>query len=615
MTASTSLDLARLGAALDAEALTPSDIVHEVLARIAASEPVHHAWIHVIARERLLARAAALEAQRARGERLPLYGLPFAVKDNIDVAGEPTTAACPEYSYIASQAAYAVRRLEDAGAICIGKTNMDQFATGLVGTRSPYGACTNPFDARYISGGSSAGSAVAVALGQVSFALGTDTAGSGRVPAGYCNIVGLKPTRGTISNRGMVPACRSLDCISIFALTVEDAWTVYDAARGYDADDPYSTRRPLRPVHAESRIRCGVPRSAQLQFFGDAAAEAAFARALAVLRSAGCDIVEFDYAPFAEVARLLYEGPWLAERRAALGPFYDTSPDAIHPVVRDIIGHAGRFSAVHCFEAQYRLRALERQSEARWDAMDIMVLPTAGTIYRIDEVNAEPIKLNSNLGCYTNFVNLLDLSALAVPAPLREDGLPFGITLVGRAHEDAMLASWGARFHRAAGVALGATGHALPHAPPGTVDTRDDAVTLAVVGAHLSGMPLNHQLTTCGARLLETCSTAAQYRLYALPDTAPPKPGLSRVPNGHGAAIEVELWSVPVAAFGSIVAGVPPPLAVGTVTLADGRQVKGFVCEDYALSGAPDISAFGGWRAFIERPHAEAAIRQPEENP
>jgi len=615
MNPSCSLDLTRLSAAYEAREITPAMVVHDVLTRIDASRDTSRAWIHVMPRDALLARAAELERRRAQGERLPLYGVPFAVKDNIDVLGAPTTAACPAFSHIATENAHVVQRLEQAGALCMGKTNMDQFATGLVGTRTPYGACANPFDPHYISGGSSSGSAVAVALGHVSFALGTDTAGSGRVPAGFCNVVGLKPTRGAISTRGVLPACRSLDCVSIFALTVQDAWTVYEAAKGHDADDPYSRRDALRCPGATPRIRCGVPPAAQREFFGDGAAQCAFDRALTVLSSIGCDLVEVDYTPFSAAARLLYEGPWIAERLAAIEPFVASSADAMHPVVRDIIQGAHKFSAVECFEAQHRLHELKRQSENQLSGIDMLALPTAGTLYRIDQVDADPIKLNTNLGYYTNFVNLLDLAAISVPAAFREDALPFGITLVGPAFDDASLARWASRFHRAAGIQLGATGFPLPDTVDMPVGVPGKAITLAVVGAHLSGMPLNHQLTARGARLLEACATAPQYRLYALPDTTPPKPALARVPNGSGAGIEVELWSVPAETFGSFVAEVPPPLAIGTLTLADGREVKGFVCEDYALDGASDITHFGGWRHYVSARHAEAAHIQPEANP
>jgi allophanate hydrolase len=530
---------------------------------------------------------------------MPLYGVPFAVKDNIDVAAHPTTAACPAYAYVPSVTAHAVQRLEQAGAIAIGKTNMDQFAAGLVGTRSPHGACTNPFDPRYIAGGSSSGSAVAVAAGHVSFALGTDTAGSGRVPAGFCNVVGVKPTRGLVSMSGVVPACRSLDCVSIFALTVEDAVSVCDVAAAYDASDPYS--RADKPVRgrAAAQIRCGVPRPSQLDFCGDVHAQRAFERAAATLASLGAELVEIDYAPFAETASLLYGGPWVAERLAAIKNFYESSAHLMHPVTREIIGGGSQFDAVDVFEAQHRLESLKRACAAEWAHMDMLVVPTAPTIYRVEEIEAEPISLNSNLGVYTNFVNLLDLAALAVPAGFRDDRLPFGITLIAPALQDLTLAHWGSRFHHAAVTKLGATRFLLPGTEDAPGGPDNSGVTLAVVGAHLSGMPLNYQLTSRGARLIEACATAPKYRLYALPDTAPPKPGLARAHNGSGASIEVELWSVPVKSFGAFVAEVPSPLAIGTVVLADGRQVKGFVCESYALNGARDISSYGGWRKFV----------------
>jgi allophanate hydrolase len=594
-----SLDLERLSAAYKAHHLTPTTVVHDVLDAIDASQHTNPAWLHVVPREALAWHAAELEQRRARGEHLPLFGVPFAVKDNIDVSGQPTTAACPAFRYVASQTAHAVQRLEQAGAVCIGKTNMDQFATGLVGTRSPYGACVNPFDARYISGGSSSGSAVAVALGHVSFALGTDTAGSGRVPAGFCNIVGLKPTRGLISMHAVVPACRSLDCMSIFALTVKDVRLICDIATDHDERDPYSRADKLKPIaHTGSAVRCGVPRSSDLQFFGDKTAQRAFDRALRTVESLGAELVDIDYTPFAETGRLLYEGPWVAERLAAIKDFFESRSRDMHPAVREIIGGGSKYTASDTFEAQYRLEELKSLCAREWRRMDMLVVPTAGTIYRIAEVHANPITLNSHLGYYSSFVNLLDLAAIAVPAGFRDDHLPFGITLIAPALEDVKLAQWGSRFHHAVATKLGSTRFLLPDDDI-VDDDRDAGVTLAVVGAHLSGMPLNYQLTSCGARLLESCSTAPQYRLYALPDTAPSKPGLARALNGSGSAIEVELWSVPTKAFGAFVANVPPPLAIGTVTLADGRQVKGFVCESYALQGAQDISSFGGWRSFV----------------
>ena len=599
MPLSYSLDLARLKSAYASAALTPSRVVQDILAEIAATREANPVWIDVAPRESLLARAKDIEKRRARGEPLPLYGVPFAVKDNIDVADRPTTAACPAFAYTARTSAHVVQRLEAAGAICIGKTNLDQFATGLVGTRSPYGACVNPFDSRYISGGSSSGSAVAVALGQVSFALGTDTAGSGRVPAAFCNIVGMKPTRGLISTSGVVPACRTLDCVSIFALTVEDARAVFDAARGSDRDDPYS--RATAPVAEppRSRVRCGVPRASQLEFFGDAPAKAAFAKALERLAAIGAELVEIDYCPFDEAARLLYQGPWVAERLAAIARFYDEHAREMYPVTREIVGAGRKYSAVDAFEAQYRLQALKNRCAAELARVDVLAVPTAPTIHTIADDAAHPIELNSNLGYYTNFVNLLDLAALAVPAGFRDDGLPAGITLIAPALHDYRLAQLGDRFQRAGESRLGATQFTVPDTVRSAAAASDDTVPLAVVGAHLSGMPLNHQLTSRGARLLESCATSAQYRLYELPETAPPKPGLARVSGGSGAAIEVELWSVPRDAFGSFVAEVPPPLAIGSVTLSDGRTVKGFVCEGYALDGARDISGYGGWRNYL----------------
>ena len=602
-----SLDLARLAAAYASGALTPSRVVRDVRTQVEATHP-NPVWLHVVSSDALAARASEVERRRARGEHLPLYGVPFAIKDNIDVAGLPTTAACPEFTYVADASAHAVTQLEAAGAILIGKTNLDQFATGLVGTRSPYGACRNPFDARYISGGSSSGSAVAVALGQVSFALGTDTAGSGRVPAGFCNIVGLKPTRGLISTRGVVPACRSLDCVSIFALTADDALAVLDVARGSDPEDPYSRdggskARDAATTQAPDRVCIGVPRASQREFFGDVLAKTAFDEALDQLAALDADVIEIDFAPFLEVARLLYGGPWLAERLVAIASFFDARPDALLPVTREIIGAGARYSAADAFEAQYRLQALTKRCAAAWANVDLLAVPTAGTIYTIEEVEAEPLKLNTNLGYYTNFVNLLDLCAVAVPTSFRSDGLPAGITLIARALEDVTIGRIASELQRKAKTKLGATQFELspdiarPHAAQG----RSSSVELAVVGAHLSGLPLNHQLTSRGARLIEACTTSAQYRLYALPETTPPKPGLARAQQGEGAAIEAELWSVPLETFGSFVAEVPAPLAIGTVTLADGRQVKGFLCEGYALETARDISSYGGWRNFVSQ--------------
>jgi allophanate hydrolase len=593
-----SLALTELLQRLRAGTLTPTQLARDVLAAAAGGDR-HNTWIHRLTDDAVLAQARRVEDMPAARE-LPLYGVPFAVKDNIDVAGQPTTAACPAFKYTAAATATAVQRLLDAGAILIGKTNLDQFATGLVGTRSPYGAGKNAFDARYISGGSSSGSALAVALNLVSFSLGTDTAGSGRVPAGFNNIVGLKPTRGAVSAAGVVPACRTLDCVSIFALTAGDAWDVFQIARGYDAADTYSRHaQPSRHMPAAS-LRCGVPRSSQLEFCGDAEAASVFGRAVAFAQQCGAEIVEIDFTPFQDTAALLYQGPWLAERLAGIKEFFAAHPQELHPVTREITAGGARYSAVDAFEAAYQLQELKQRAAVEFTAIDVMLVPTAPTIYTIAEVEADPVRLNSNLGAYTNFVNLLDLAAIAVPAGLRKDDLPSGITLIAPAFSEPMLCAFGDRLHRMSGVRLGATSFAMPPQVSAFRDASGDAhVSVAVVGAHLSGMPLNHQLVARGARLLGSARTAPHYRLYLLPATHPPKPGLVGSSGATGHAIEVEIWSIPADRYGSFVAEISAPLGIGTIELEDGRALQGFVCTQNVGPGARDISAFGGWRKFM----------------
>jgi allophanate hydrolase len=544
-----------------------------------------------------LAEAQALSAKDTA--QLPLYGIPVAVKDNIDVAGLPTTAACPAFSYIPSLDATAVARLRAAGAIMIGKTNLDQFATGLVGVRSPYGIPNNPIRADLIPGGSSSGSAVAVSTGLVPLALGTDTAGSGRVPAMLNNIVGLKPSLGLISTAGLVPACRTLDCVSVFSLTVDDAATALAAMAGPDGADPYSRSRPLAEMSAfPANLRLGVPRSGQLIFFGDKASEAAYADALRRWTALGATLVEFDLEPFYETARLLYEGPWVAERYLVIRNLLASSPDAIHPVTREIIIAGARLSAADTFAALYRLQALRKIAERAFATIDALVLPTAPTVYSTAQVLANPLELNSRLGTYTNFVNLLDLCGLALPAAIRPDDIPFGITLLAPAGQDAQLASIGRVFHADTNLKMGSRSVPQPPlaAPPASVS--GDEIAIAVVGAHLSGMVLNGELKALGGRLLEATATAPDYKLYAL-DSTPPKPGMLRVEAGTGSAVELEVWALSAAAFGKFVAAIPPPLSIGTIRLADGRGVKGFLVEPTAINGARDISAFRGWRAFM----------------
>jgi allophanate hydrolase len=480
----------------------------------------------------------------------------------------------------------------------IGKTNMDQFATGLVGVRSPYGIPKNPVREDLIPGGSSSGSAVAVSAGLVPLALGTDTAGSGRVPAMLNNIVGLKPSLGLISTSGVVPACRTLDCVSIFTLTTDDAIAALQIMAGRDATDPYSRDRPLAPLDIfPTNVRLGVPREGQLIFFGDKASQQAYGDALKGWTALGATLVEFDLEPFYETARLLYEGPWITERYLVVRDLLASSPDAIHPVTREITLPGARLTAADTFKALYRLQALRAISEQTFADLDAIVLPTAPTAYSTAQVLANPIELNSRLGTYTNFVNLLDLCGLAVPASMRPDGVPFGITLLAPGGRDAQLARLGRAFHAGTGLGLGSKRLprpplvALPAAPA------SDEIAIAVVGAHLSGMALNGELTGLGGRLLRSAKTAPDYRLYAL-DTSPARPGMLRVEAGAGASIELEVWALSAAAFGKFVAAVPPPLSIGTIRLAGGRTVKGFIVEAADIGRARDISSFGGWRAF-----------------
>jgi allophanate hydrolase len=544
-----------------------------------------------------LAEAEALATKDAA--RLPLYGVPVAVKDNIDVAGLPTTAACPAFSYAPAHDATSVARLRAAGAIIIGKTNLDQFATGLVGVRSPYGIPINPLRADLIPGGSSSGSAVAVAAGLVPLSLGTDTAGSGRVPAMLNNIVGLKPSLGLVSTAGVVPACRTLDCVSVFSLTVDDAMAALSAMAGPDGADPYSRNRPLASMNPfPARLRLGVPHAGQLVFFGDKAAEKAYGEALKRWTTLGATLVEFDLEPLYETARLLYEGPWVAERYLVIRNLLASQPEAIHPVTREIIIPGARLSAADTFAALYRLQGLRKIAERAFAGIDALVLPTAPTVYSTAQVLANPIELNSRLGTYTNFVNLLDLCGLALPAAIRPDEIPFGITLLAPAGQDAQLASIGRVFHADTKLNVGSKGVLQPALAALPEGVSGDEIAIAVVGAHLSGMALNGELTALGGRLLEAARTAADYRLYALP-TTPPKPGMLRVATATGSSIELEIWALPAAAFGKFVAAIPPPLSIGTVRLADGRGVKGFLVEAAAIDGARDISAFRSWRAFV----------------
>jgi allophanate hydrolase len=590
-----SLDIASLEHLYAIGKATPEEIVREVYARI-GTRGARPDWITLVDEDVAVARARAA----LRG---PLYGIPFAVKDNIDVAGLPTTCACPEFAYVAKRSATVVERLEAAGAILIGKTNLDQFATGLNGTRSPYGIPASTFSPDYISGGSSSGSAVAVAAGLVSFALGTDTAGSGRIPAAFNNIVGLKPTKGLISMRGVVPACRTQDTVSILALTVADAAKVTSTAIAFDEDDAYARfgAPPLVVEQAPQPLKIGVPNRA-ISFFGDTEYESLYHATIDRLAALDADIVPIDYAPFEKAAAMLYVGPWVAERLAAAGDLAERNPEAIHAVVRGILLGAQERTAVQAFQAFYDLADVTREAKREWAKVDLLLLPTAGTTFKITEMLADPVQLNTRLGAYSNFVNLMDLAAIAVPAGFRSDGIPFGVTLIGPALSDGMLMSIGDALHRSLpGAHLGATPISLSSTPLVPTQTKPTkSVKVAVVGAHLSGQPLNGQLVERKAKLVETTRTSGGYRLYALADTSPPKPGLVFDGTGPG-AIEVEVWEMDEEAFGSFVALIPAPLSIGTLTLADGRTVKGFLCETYATRGDEDITEFGGWRAWLGR--------------
>ena len=585
MSAFVRLSPTQIAGAVNSGQTTALAVIENTIARLAAYDSHQpQAWISRADPAALRAAARAVDARIAAGEHLPLAGVPYAAKDNIDVAGMETTAACPAFAYRPERSATVIEKLEAAGAICVGKTNLDQFATGLVGTRSPYGIPRNVYNRDYVSGGSSSGSAVATAAGLVGFALGTDTAGSGRVPAAFNHLVGLKPSKGRWSTRGLVPACRTLDCITVFADRLEDAALVDSVLAGFDAEDAFS--RPLADMPIRGR-RIGVPARAQRQFFGDVEAECLYDRALAALAQ-GCELVEIDIDPLLEAAQLLYGGPWVAERTAAVAALLESNPLAIDPVVREVIAPGGTMLATELWNGIYRLADLARGAEAMWGEVDALAFPTTGTTYRVAELLEAPVALNSNLGRYTNFVNLLDMAAVAVPAGARGNGTGFGITLVGPAHSDKGLIALAGDYLASAG---------LPPLPPLDLGDRMDTVKLAVVGAHLEDMPLHWQLTSRGATFVGAFTTAPNYRLYAMADSVPPKPAL--VHSETGAAIALEVYELDMASFGSFVTEVPPPLAIGTVQLADGSSVKGFVAEPRALTGAEDITHLGGWRAYI----------------
>lgn len=573
----------------------PADVIRQIFKRL---EDVNDPgiFIHLCDRESLIAQADALGEYNPD---MPLWGIPFAAKDNIDVAGIETTAACPAYAYTPQEDAFVIANLRAAGALMIGKTNLDQFATGLVGVRTPYGAPLNSVDPEIVPGGSSGGSGVIVGHGIVTFSLGTDTAGSGRVPAALNNIVGLKPTLGALSASGVVPACRSIETVSIFALTVDDAYAAFAVARGFDAADAYSRPLPHESLGTPAQgLRIGVPDAATIEFFGDTVQQAAFDRDVVLLKAAGATIEYVDFEPLYAIARMLYEGAWVAERYTVIDDLLKTNPDAIHPVTRKIITHAESMSAADAFRGMYRLAELRRAAEPMLEALDLLCVPTIPTFYSVADLEADPVTPNSNNGTYTNFVNLLDMCGIAVPTAPRSDGRPGSVTLLAGKGQDALAASVARGFEADCTRMMGATSHPIP-APAPLAASRSDRIELAVCGAHMSGLPLNAQLTDLGATFVRKAMTAAEYKFYALAGGPPARPGLVRSDAPDAGAIAVEIWSLPKSGFGSFMAGIPAPLGIGTLTLSDGAQVKGFICENSGTKGATDITALGDWRKYL----------------
>ena len=581
---------------------SPVDVVDEVFSRLdAVGDP--NIFIHLSDRESLRAEAKALGTY---DPAKPLWGIPYAAKDNIDVAGIETTAACPAYAYTPKVDAFVIAKLRAAGALMIGKTNLDQFATGLVGVRTPYGAPLNSIDPEIVPGGSSGGSGVIVGHGIVTFSLGTDTAGSGRVPAALNNIVGLKPTLGALSASGVVPACRTLDTISIFALTVDDAYTAFMVARGFDPADAYSKSTKLEPLSAPKfPLTIGVPNAASITFFGDSVQQQTFERDVATLAEAGAQIEYIDFGPLSAIAHMLYEGAWVAERYTVIDDLLQTNPDAIHRVTRQVIMHAETMSAADAFRGIYRLAELKRAAEPILERLDMLCVPTIPTFYSVSDLEADPVAPNSNFGTYTNFVNLLDMCGIAVPTAPRSDGRPGSVTLLSTAGKDAAVASLARSFEADCARNLGATQHPVPKPAP-LPEATSHNMEIAVCGAHMSGLPLNWQLTNLGATFVRSAKSAPYYKFYALAGGPPDRPGMVRNEGAGTGAIALEIWSLPKSAFGTFMAGIPAPLGIGTIELADGALVKGFICEASGTKGATDITELGDWRIYCKQKKAAA---------
>ncbi len=594
----TDLRLDSVRAAYQSGTLSPRQLILALQEKAAELNPGYHLFIHLLSPDELEPYLVALESRELKD--LPLYGVPFAIKDNIDLAGIPTTAACPDYTYTPERSATIVEQLIALGAVPMGKTNLDQFATGLNGSRSPYGPCPNSVLKEYPSGGSSSGSSLAVALGVSSFSLGTDTAGSGRVPAALNNLVGTKASKGLISTAGVVPACRTQDCVSLFTATAREASQLLALVAKLDPRDEYSRRNPAwndaTAFGAPRPFRFGVPRAEDLEFFGCIQGPLLFSDAIDHLTALGGEAVTIDLSPFLEAASLLYDGPWVAERYSVAGQLMEENPAAVLPVIRAVLAKAPAVTGVETFRAHYRLQALKAICDKALEGLDCVVTPSIGRPVTSAELLAEPVLRNSELGYYTNFVNLLDYAAVAVPSTFMDNGLPWGVTLFGRAFTDQYLLSLADAFQRHTALPL-ISGNTPP--TPTTV-ARNDMARLVVCGAHLDGLALNGQLKQRGARLLEATQSSPDYQLYALAGGPPFRPGMVRVAE-DGVAIEVEVWELPSAELGSFLTGIPAPLGLGKVQLADGRWETGFICEPYGLEGARNISEVGGWRAYLRQ--------------
>ena len=576
---------------------TPFELIENLLAK-ANEFKDYNSWIYLMEINEIQPYIDALEGKSP--DDLPLFGIPFAIKDNMDLKGIPTTAACEAFTYIPNESAFVVQKLIDAGAIPLGKTNLDQFATGLVGTRSPYGATKNSFNSDYISGGSSSGSAVVVAQGIVSFSLGTDTAGSGRVPAAFNNILGLKPSRGLLSNSGVVPACKTLDCVAVFAMTAQDLYALFNVMAIHDPNDPYSRHNPVSNQSIKTTslpFTFAVPKPEQLEFFGNEQYSLLYNKTITELEKLGGIKKEIDFTAFINAAKLLYEGPWVTERYIACETIIEEQPEELLDVTRKIIAPGKDNLATDSFNAQYKLQACKQITDALLAECDFLLTPTAGTTYTIEEVTNDPIQLNSNLGYYTNYMNLLDYASIAMPAGFTADGMPFGVTFVSTAFSDNKILGYVSLLQQSLQLTLGATKQALPERLP-TQKSSDEMINIVVCGAHMSGLPLNHQLLDRDAILIKQCKTSASYKLIALPDGPPDRPGMIRI-NEEGTAIEVEVWQMPTEYFGSFLANIPHPLGLGKVELDDGNWYQGFICESYIEAQSVDISHFGGWRNYI----------------